>query len=819
MSEIRPQIDLPVVQTQTQTQTQIQESNPITIAQYVQEADKSDLKYLCVSEYCEETVQKKSQSVLNEIFFLFGKLYPYTDNNSDFNRQLRKEARKLYIDKLTESGVKLHYKYYKNTLVSVIVSWKEMSSNFEVISNKQKAVRNAFEALLQKLKLWPIPNRPIHYYKPTSAPTIELEYLLEPDNFELTRNEIFSLFGVWCSPVNDANIYKDICKYYVNELNKTNAKVEYNLLENNSNILTVKVTWKGESAECRVVEGKQKAARKAFLALLEKLKLWPVSECPKVMAFFGMVPVYPITNNSFASGSSKEKEIYNSKEKEIYVTSMQVERKEAPSDNISIDKIKDIKDFDMYKEYVHEIYKNIIFKEKVLKLLYLLFNLIHGPDTPVTKITLNKNCVLGFNDIVVEQPKFYFMILKITEEFSKDNTSNKISKNPTRPVYDLLRQFKISPIKNTRGPEEHDPGFKDCIYSTLYRFDINACKKIRHLCEVERKPRSAPAHTLVSANMSESAPAPAHTLVSANMSESAPAPAHTLVSANMSESAPAPAPAHTLVSANMYAPAYALTPTLVSANMSESESAPAPTLVSANMSESESAPAPTLVSANMSESESAPAPTLVSANMSESESAPAPAPTPALVSVNMSAIISAPASVQRDFHSKISVLLENTRNEIRQNKTSELAPAPVSAVVSAPVSAAVFAPVSAAVYASVSVSAPVSAPVYIYAPASTHIPKVAEKEVKVTESEVEALCNKLEAMRTKLNQYIKKEVEDKAAKDKANKEARIKFAAMCTKLERMRTELEQYNKTEEREKRERDPLSASEDSVQNKKKK
>jgi hypothetical protein len=32
----------------------------------------------------------------------------------------------------------------------------------------------------------------------------------------------------------------------------------------------------------------------------------------------------------------------------------------------------------------------------------------------------------------------------------------------------------------------------------------------------------------------------------------------------------------------------------------------------------------------------------------------------------------------------------------------------------------------------------------------------------------------------------------------------------------MRTELEQYNKTEEREKRERDPLSASEDSVQNK---
>jgi hypothetical protein len=76
----------------------------------------------------------------------------------------------------------------------------------------------------------------------------------------------------------------------------------------------------------------------------------------------------------------------------------------------------------------------------------------------------------------------------------------------------------------------------------------------------------------------------------------------------------------------------------------------------------------------------------------------------------------------------------------------------------------------------------------------------------------EAENNDKKIRKSARNTYIQKLYEAEVTV----KEARIKFAAMCTKLETMRTELEQYNKTEEREKRERDPLSASEDSVQNK---
>jgi hypothetical protein len=732
MSEIRPQVDQPEVQ------TSLQESNSkiVSYITTIEQADEFDLKYLCVSEYAEETVKKNFQTIRNELFRLFGIWFPYIDNNSE--RQHRKEARKLYIDKLIESKIVLQYEYYSTALVKVIVSWKGEISDFRLVSNKQKTVRKAYEALLGKLNLWPIPDRPMHYSIPTSAVTtnmhpgieLKLEYLLEPDNFELTRNEIFSLFDIWSPSDNNTQLYKEICDYYVDQLNKTNAKVEYTLDKHNSNILMVKVSWKGVSAECKIVKGKQKAARDAFIALLHKLQL-PVSECPKVMPNIKMVPVYnvvkPINPEKMSSSNSsatschaeknsatsmkiKEKQTLSSdslvtgssssssREKEISVTNMQI-----ASDNISLDTIRD---FTAYKEYVYQK-TNINYKEKVLNKLYILFNLIHDPKTPIKIIKnqeSNDNCVLGFQEIQVEQPEFYWMILKTIEKFPKDNTSNKTNKISSWPVYDLLRQIGVSPVKHTRGPEEHDPGSKVQMYSIRYVFNKSKSVQNCNLYESKQSSRykseSASVSTPVSASVCMHVPENAHMHV--------PVP----VSAPMYVSAPVSAPMY--VSAPIYAHMH--------------------------------------------------------------------------------------TSVQTDFHNNISVMLENTRNEITKNKTSD----PVSAHISVP------------------------AHISVHVLASTHIPKVAETEVKVTESEVKALCDKLETMRTKLKQYIKKEVEDKAAKekkeseDKAKKEARIKFQALHAKLETMYAELDQYKKTEKRGKSyppQSDIIaSESEDCVHSKKK-
>jgi len=735
MSEIRPEVDQPEVQ------TSLQESNSkiVSYITTIEQADEFDLKYLCVSEYAEETVKKNFQTIRNELFRLFGIWFPYIDNNSE--RQHRKEARKLYIDKLIESKIVLQYEYYSTALVKVIVSWKGEISDFRLVSNKQKTVRKAYEALLGKLNLWPIPDRPMHYSIPTpdrplhysiptpdrpmhySIPTsavttnmhpgieLKLEYLLEPDNFELTRNEIFSLFDIWSPSDNNTQLYKEICDYYVDQLNKTNAKVEYTLDKHNSNILMVKVSWKGVSAECKIVKGKQKAARDAFIALLHKLQL-PVSECPKVMPNIIMVPVYKVVKpinpekmpssnssatichaekNSATSMKIKGKQTLSSdslvtgsssssREKEISVTNMQI-----ASDNISLDTIRD---FTAYKEYVYQK-TNINYKEKVLNKLYILFNLIHDPKTPIKIIKnqeSNDNCVLGFQEIQVEQPEFYWMILKTIEKFPKDNTSNKTNKISSWLIYELLRQIGVSPVKHTRGPEEHDPGSKVQMYSTRYVF--NKSKSVQNC------------------NLYESKQLSRYKSESASVS--------TIISTPVSASVHMHVPENT----HMHVPVSIFTPVS--------------------------------------------GPVSVPMHVYEPVSAP--------IYTHMH------TSVQTDFHNNISVMLENTRNEITKNKTSD----PVSAHISVP------------------------AHISVHVLASTHIPKVAETEVKVTESEVKALCDKLETMRTKLKQYIKKEVEDKATKerkeseDKAKKEARIKFQALHAKLETMYAELDQYKKTEKR---------------------
>ena len=762
MSKIQLQVDQPEVQ----TPSQVSHSKIVPYITTIEQADEFDLKYLCVSEYAEETVKKNFQTIRNELFCLFGIWFPYIDNNSE--RQHRKEARKLYIDKLIESKIVLQYEYYSTALVKVIVSWKGEISDFRVVSNKQKTVRKAYEALLGKLNFWPISDRPMHYSIPTSVVTtniepgieLKLEYLLEPGNFKSTRKELFTLFGVWCSS-NDVKLYEDVCEHYVNELNKTNAKIEYTLDKHNK-LLMVKVSWREESAECIVVAGKRKAARNAFIALLKKLKLWPIPECPDVMPNCKMVPIYPITepinlekissSDSLATGSCRKKEIsttsiqvvgkqasssYNletgsSREKEISVTSMQIEGKQVSSDNISIDTIQN---FIAYKQYVYQK-TNINYRESVLKQLYILFNLIHSPKTSI-KITKkeesNDNCILGFQEIEVKQPEFYTMILNIIEEFTKNNTLNKTSKNLTWPVYDLLRQICVSPVKHTRGPQEYDPGPKVFMYSTRYAFDKNKCISIRHLYEVKRKPKSKPI------SISRSIPVPA------------PAPAPVFVSFG---------------SANAYVPMPVPSPVSV----------PVPVPVPVSVSVPVSVPSAVYLPLSV------PSPVYVPVSVSANANANANAPTSATIQSQKETIESSletvHPSVQNDFHYKIGIMLKNVRNETTQNKTSEL----VSAH-----------------------------------PVPTSPPKVSDSEAE------EALIAKLKAMRTKLEHYQKKEAEYKAAKarEKAREEERTKFKAMQAKLETMRAKLEQYKKTEEKEaqsqsdiitkqKRVRDSLSGSE---------
>mmetsp|Transcript_103117 Transcript_103117/g.166232 ORF Transcript_103117/g.166232 Transcript_103117/m.166232 type:complete len:662 (+) Transcript_103117:196-2181(+) len=85
------------------------------------------------------------------------------------------------------------------------------------------------------------------------------------------------------------------------------------------------------------------------------------------------------------------------------------------------------------------------------------------------------NCILGFAGVQVNNCPLFNM--HIREMVLQDKAScwlvngKKELLKPTGPVYELLRQIGIKPVRGMRGPLESDPGKRDFMYYFRYEFD------------------------------------------------------------------------------------------------------------------------------------------------------------------------------------------------------------------------------------------------------------------------------------------------------------------------------------------------------------
>jgi hypothetical protein len=131
------------------------------------------LGHVLVSVASEST--GKAQTCRNELFALFGIWIGWADKSlakeaaEEQDKQLRNEARRLYIGELAKSGVTVSYQRFANNSQSVIVCWDGLKMEREVKEDGRSAARNSFVALLRKrvessrthVTQWPIPDRPL----------------------------------------------------------------------------------------------------------------------------------------------------------------------------------------------------------------------------------------------------------------------------------------------------------------------------------------------------------------------------------------------------------------------------------------------------------------------------------------------------------------------------------------------------------------------------------------------------------------------------------------------------------------------------------
>ena len=131
------------------------------------------LGHVLVSVASEST--GKAQTCRNELFALFGIWIGWADKSlakeaaEEQDKQLRNEARRLYIVELAKSGVTVSYQRFANNTQSVIVCWDGLKMEREVKEDGRSAARNSFVALLRKrvessrthVTQWPIPDRPL----------------------------------------------------------------------------------------------------------------------------------------------------------------------------------------------------------------------------------------------------------------------------------------------------------------------------------------------------------------------------------------------------------------------------------------------------------------------------------------------------------------------------------------------------------------------------------------------------------------------------------------------------------------------------------
>ncbi len=299
-------------------------------------------------------------------------------------------------------------------------------------------------------------------------------------NAQTTRDELFFLFKKFVD-YSDANLPKDLAEaqdkllrkeareLYQHELYISGATVMYNQTH-------VVVSWKGKTVTRKVVEDNRNAARSAFVSILrEKVANWPIPPRPnrKIMPtsalaiptnLVGVPSCIQHTKLSLLAGGHKKRQNFE--------TNIQAQVNQASSG--SIERPVMIPDFNAYKQYVKQI-ANIDIKNLALDRLYILYQLIHGPDAPVKNMTQDSdnNCMLGFKSIHVKQPEFYQRILELVNDkiWYVRSISTKPLKKPTWVVYELLRQIGVHPVKHCRGPKEYDPGPKEFLYSEIWMFD------------------------------------------------------------------------------------------------------------------------------------------------------------------------------------------------------------------------------------------------------------------------------------------------------------------------------------------------------------
>jgi hypothetical protein len=310
-------------------------------------------------------------------------------------------------------------------------------------------------------------------------------------NAQTTRDELFSLFGILVH-YSDANLPKDLAEeqdkllrkeareQFQHELHISGATVVHNQTH-------VVVSWKGKTVTRKVVEDNRNAARSAFVTILrEKAREWPIPPRPKMMPTSALaIPTNLVGVPSCIQPTKLSLLVGGHKKRQDFATNIQAQVNQASSG--SIERPVMIPDFNAYKQYVKQI-ANIDIKKLALDRLYILYQLIHGPNAPVKNMTQDSdnNCMLGFKSIHVKQPEFYQRILELVNDeiWYVRSISTKPLKKPTWVVYELLREIGVHPMKHCRGPKQYDPGPKEFLYSEIWMFNKQIYLKNRYRLQV-----------------------------------------------------------------------------------------------------------------------------------------------------------------------------------------------------------------------------------------------------------------------------------------------------------------------------------------------
>mmetsp|Transcript_12941 Transcript_12941/g.45491 ORF Transcript_12941/g.45491 Transcript_12941/m.45491 type:complete len:297 (-) Transcript_12941:141-1031(-) len=114
----------------------------------------------------------------------------------------------------------------------------------------------------------------------------------------------------------------------------------------------------------------------------------------------------------------------------------------------------------------------------LMKLLHVLEQ--HGIVRLIRSVD-DEQSILGFSEMQVKDLNEFNQAIRNMVAYDENRcwlvNGRKDIKEPTGPVYELLRQIGVKPMKGTRGPRNGDPGKRDFMYSYRYIYDKDSMKK------------------------------------------------------------------------------------------------------------------------------------------------------------------------------------------------------------------------------------------------------------------------------------------------------------------------------------------------------